>query len=113
LAYSPDGSEIAVGATMAEWASGRHPEVRRELRGHSDAVRTVCFTPDGKQIASADDGGEILVWDLKNGEAIRSLVGHRGPVRAVAFRPDAKVLFSGGKTGPSALERAAGEGRKN
>lgn len=55
-----------------------------ELQGHSDYVRAVCITPDGKAIISASDDKSIRVWDLETAKCVRELRGHTHYVTAVA-----------------------------
>jgi WD40 repeat protein len=33
---------------------------------HADAVKTVCFSPDGKALASSGNDGKLILWDLQN-----------------------------------------------
>ena len=37
----------------------------RRLPGHSNWVRSVAFSPDGRFLASADGNGKVLVWCTK------------------------------------------------
>ena len=34
------------------------------LEGHTDAVRSVSFSPDGRTIATGSDDGTVLLWEL-------------------------------------------------
>jgi len=43
------------------------------LRGHSDVVRQVAVTPDGSQIVSLADDGQLIVWDAAVGRKLASL----------------------------------------
>ena len=71
------------------------------LRGHTDPVRSVCFSPCGEKIASG--GGDyfgnedysIRIWDAKTGEQIGSPLRGKKPIRCVAFSPDGSLITAG------------------
>jgi WD40 repeat protein/serine/threonine protein kinase len=64
------------------------------LRGHSDAVHGVAYSPDGTRLASASADGTVKVWDAITGQELLTLRGHTGAVGAVAYSPDGKQLAS-------------------
>jgi WD40 repeat protein len=47
------------------------------LRGHEGQIRSVAFTPDNQNLASASNDGTIKLWDLKTGTCIRTLRSDR------------------------------------
>ncbi len=49
------------------------PEVFVQM-GHSDAVLSVAFSPDGRFIVSGSDDGTIKFWDVKTGKEIAQFV---------------------------------------
>ena len=67
----------------------------RTLKGHTDDVESVAFSPDGQTIASGSSDKSIKLWNSQDGRLIRTLKGHTGRVRSVAFSPDGQTIASG------------------
>ena len=73
------------------------------LSGHTEYVRDVCFSPDGKLLASCsgvweiDRPGSIKVWNTSTGEELYTLGGHTNSIMNVTFSPDSKLLASAGR----------------
>jgi hypothetical protein len=66
------------------------------LRGHTDIVSSVAYSPDGSRIVSGSDDQTVRVWDAVKGQEIFSLKGHTLPVTSVAYSPDGSRIVSGG-----------------
>ncbi len=47
-----------------------HSSGSNTLKGHSDIVRQVVVTPDGRQIVSLADDGQLIVWDAALGNKL-------------------------------------------
>jgi WD40 repeat protein/tRNA A-37 threonylcarbamoyl transferase component Bud32 len=64
------------------------------LEGHTDAVKSVAFSPDGKRLASGSEDQTVKVWDTRTGEQLLSREGHSGAVTGVCFSPDGDRIAS-------------------
>jgi WD40 repeat protein len=104
LAFSPDGSEIAASGyhelTMWRRADGG---LTRRLRGLSERVYDIAYSPDGKWLATAsgDPGqfGAARLWIAEpngGGKPVRDLVETNDAVFAVAFSPDSQLVAAAG-----------------
>jgi len=62
--------------------------------GHTDAVRSVAFSSDGKTLASGSLDNTVKLWNVANGTELYTLRGHAGGILAVAFSPDNMMLAS-------------------
>jgi len=80
------------------------------LRGHSDVVSGVAFSPDGKRLATASNNAKV--WDAESGKELLTQRGHDDVVLDVAFSPDGKRLATAGydrtaKRAPSLQSRCS------
>jgi WD40 repeat protein len=64
------------------------------LTGHRGVVFGVCFSADGKRLASASSDRTVRLWDACTGQEIVTLKGHSDSVRGVCFSPDGRRLAS-------------------
>ncbi|MCI0458824.1 MAG: hypothetical protein L0Z62_17845, partial [Gemmataceae bacterium] len=72
------------------------------LKGHTDGVWCVAFSPDGQRLASgswdstiSSTGGAVKIWDARSGQELLTLKAHTSDVRSVAFSPDSQRLTGG------------------
>ncbi|QLE56224.1 trypsin-like peptidase domain-containing protein [Nostoc sp. TCL26-01] len=67
----------------------------KTLKGHSNWVKSVAISPDGRTLASGSYDNTIKIWNIATGEEIRTLNGHSYDVWSVAISPDGRTLASG------------------
>jgi serine/threonine protein kinase/WD40 repeat protein/Flp pilus assembly protein TadD len=69
---------------------------------HSELVREVAFTPDGRYFATASFDGTARAWETATGRPAGPPLAHTNFVAAVAFSPDGNTLAAG-DYGPAGL----------
>jgi WD40 repeat protein len=92
LAFSPDGSAIAIG----HWAGDRTIQLWNVAtstllwtsKEAGYAINDLAFSPDGTILASAGQSHEVQFWDTKTGDEVKSLIQHGIPVQSVRFASD-------------------------
>jgi len=94
IAYSPDGSQIAIGnseGTLIVWDT----ESGRELftqAAHTNGINSLAFSPDGRYLATSSPEDKTKVWDLtpEGSREWRTITGFLIP--NIAFSPDGKLF---------------------
>lgn len=65
------------------------PGTSRLLAGHTNRVRGVAVSTDGRVSVSGGEDGQVILWDLRTGKALRTLKDSGAQVTGVALSPQA------------------------
>ena len=79
-AHNGDGPALSAGSLL------------QTLIGHTDAVDSLAFSPDGQRLASTAEDHTVKIWDVATGADLLTLPGQEGGAIIVAFSPDGKRL---------------------
>jgi serine/threonine protein kinase len=94
LRFSPDGRRLAValwhgkGVSVFDWDGEKLGAVR--TLAHRLPVGGLAYSPDGKFLATGDEGG-FKLWDAETLEELRTVAT---PAEQLAFAPDSRTLFA-------------------
>lgn len=83
------GKEVKAAAGGAGWK-----EVAR-FSGHTDAIRAVVFTRDGKSMVTAGYDRQIRILNSASLAEAKSIKGHPDSICSLAISPNGKLLASG------------------
>jgi WD40 repeat protein len=72
----------------------RTGEELNQLSGHSGAVQSVDWSPDGLQIVSAGEDHSARIWDASTGEQVGQVEGHEGTIWSAAWSPDGSQILT-------------------
>ncbi|HEX2908994.1 MAG TPA: TIR domain-containing protein [Phototrophicaceae bacterium] len=96
LAWSPEADRLASTSydqTVRIWDI-RSQDKPLVLKGPSDRVTCVTWSPDGHVIVGGSDS-RLWIWSARSGELLKEIRGHSRSVFCVAWSPDGKYLASG------------------
>ncbi|EUC59025.1 tyrosine kinase family catalytic domain protein [Rhizoctonia solani AG-3 Rhs1AP] len=107
VAFSPDAKLIASGCggdlfdpdptafSVQLWDVQEMKLAANLLKGHTDVVRSVDFSPDGTRVVSSSNDGSIHVWDVEHRKpTVAPLKVHTDWVRSAVFSPDGSQIAS-------------------
>ncbi|CUA75508.1 putative WD repeat-containing protein alr2800 [Nostoc sp, PCC 7120] [Rhizoctonia solani] len=105
IAFSPNANLVASGCGSDDnnpdpavqlWDIEKTRSTSKSFTGHSRAVASVQFSPDGSRLVSGSWDKTIHVWDIERGTTVMGpLEGHIDKVASIALSPDGLQIASG------------------
>ena len=92
IAYSPDGTKLAIATGNGIWLyDAQTGQELVQCAGHIGKVLNVAFRPDGKTIASVGIGHDqtVRIWDVQTGKNLRTF---RQKAWDIAYSPDGETI---------------------
>ena len=76
-------------------SSAQDTRLRATLKGHTDFVSSIAFSPDRRTLASGSWDNTIRFWNPHTAAHSATLTGHTDRVTSVAFSPNGNMFTSG------------------
>ncbi len=95
VAFSPAGQSLATAdnnGKIYHWTT--EGALLQTLRGHTNWIWSVVFSPDGTRLLSSSEDQTIRLWDVGTGQCLQVLRDHSDWVWAVVFSPDGAQFAS-------------------
>lgn len=92
VAYSPDGQSVAY--TELDGSRVANPATRPpiKLAGHWNTVRSVCWSPSGRLLATCSEDRRVIVWEPHLSRQRCELVGHRSQAIRGQFIDEERLI---------------------
>ncbi|MGA7702932.1 MAG: SUMF1/EgtB/PvdO family nonheme iron enzyme, partial [Thermoguttaceae bacterium] len=129
VAFSPDGRQMLTGGRSVGqradsiqdsailWDISTGQQIRA-FQGHTDTVKSVVFSPDGRRVLTGAYDGTAILWDAANGQKLHTFQGQPlqgfGRLRdavAVAFSPNGRRILTAGSSDDGAILWDAASGQ--
>ncbi|MFM8330865.1 MAG: hypothetical protein ACKN9T_04185, partial [Candidatus Methylumidiphilus sp.] len=104
LALSPDGRWLAAAGFMENAVGEAHHYIRLYdfergelvdlLRGHTDAVYSLAFSPDSRRLVSGSHDKTAIIWDVAQQRLLRKLEGHSNAIYGLSFSRDGQRVVT-------------------
>jgi len=97
-AFSPNGRILAFGAgnddveNAIRFLDTHTGKLIGSCIGHKQGVVSVCFSPDGKTLASSGDDNTLRFWNVANQQELFTLRKLGGTLANLMFSPDGQIL---------------------
>ncbi|MBC8507275.1 MAG: hypothetical protein ISR58_09540 [Anaerolineales bacterium] len=97
ISYSKDGILAAAASKSIFLKSADLGQLI--FRGHNSFTTAVDIFPTSTIMASGDESGNIILWNLSSGEQIKSFETDPSPIKDLLFSADGKYLLSSSQDG--------------
>lgn len=100
IAISPDGKTFAGSSFSEVLLFGIDDgKLKKTINGHDGWIYSICYSPDGKLLATGSTDMTAIIWNIETGRQIKILKGHKAGIHIVKFSPDGKTIATGSADG--------------
>jgi glucose repression regulatory protein TUP1 len=100
--FSLDGRYVATGcnrlASIYDVETGQQVAQLQDMQINDEGdlyIRSVCFSPDGKYLATGAEDKIIRVWEIATAKIIHQFTGHEQDIYSLDFARNGRLIASG------------------
>ena len=98
--FSPNGTRLAVASSIGIWLYETQAYQESGLLTKSEGwIKSLCFSPDGRTLASGSWEKGVSLWDVATGRSQVLIEDTKGDVASLTFSPDGQTLAIGSRSG--------------
>ncbi|MBL9003976.1 MAG: PD40 domain-containing protein [Myxococcales bacterium] len=87
----------SIGEPMARLFDSTDGRFVAELKGHSENIRSVAFSPDGRRLVTTSADHTARIWKAEDGQFVFALRGHADEVTYAAWSPNGRLIVTASK----------------
>jgi WD40 repeat protein len=111
VALSDDGNILAISSNpftgidnaIRLWDT-RSGKLLGTCKGHTEGVKGLAFSPDGKTLASSSSDSTLRLWDVRTQQELLSIQRLADPIGDILFSPDGNWLAATTSSGFRVLD---------
>ncbi|MBK8022379.1 MAG: protein kinase [Chloroflexi bacterium] len=88
--YTPQGDAALVAAALLEYPV-------RGFVGHTDRIKAVDYSPDGRYILTGSGDSTVRLWEVQTGREVRQFSGDMQDINSAVFSPDGQTILTGSR----------------
>jgi WD40 repeat protein len=88
--YTPQADEALIAASLLEYPI-------QAFIGHTDRVKAVDYSPDGRSVLTGSGDSTVRLWDIQTGQEIQRFSGDMQDINSAVFSPDGHSILVGSR----------------
>ncbi|MBE2183495.1 MAG: protein kinase [Anaerolineae bacterium] len=90
IQYTSQGDEALIAAALQAYPV-------QAFVGHTDRVKAVDYSPDGRTVLTGSGDSTVRLWDVATGQELQQFSGDMQDINSAVFSPDGRTVLTGSR----------------